>query len=171
MKHTARSIGVLPVLIGAVGAGAQVLPEELEPLRGVALDGTELVESSCSVLATNEGGSPTLRDVPGMHVLGRRKDDPLVLSAIDGVKINAIVCWRSAARFAEGDYLVLERLGYPLYVKTESNEEAAERTVVLEMSGGQFRIRLLSGPAFTEAERDEMLRVLDQFQSEVGAGA
>jgi hypothetical protein len=36
-----------------------------------------------------------MRDVPGLEILNRRADDPLILTGVDGVTVNAVVCWRS----------------------------------------------------------------------------
>ena len=77
-----------------------------------------LSESSCSVLATHDRDKPTMRDVPGLEILNRHADEPLIITGVDGVTINAVVCWRSEARLAENDYLVTDA-GFPLYVKTD----------------------------------------------------
>jgi hypothetical protein len=121
-----------------------------------------LSEESCSILASEKGEQPTLRDVPGLRILDRRPDNPLVISADDGITINAIVCWRSEARFADNDYLVSEA-GFPLYVKADFEDEAKNRTVLLERVSGAFRIRMLSGPTWSEAEKEEMGRFISLF--------
>ena len=104
-------------------AMSQVLPEDLIPAAGLTLDGEELVEEECQVLSTNEGEKPEIRDVPGMHVLDRSRENPLRLYSTDEVTINAVICWRSTARFGPNDYLVADSLDVPLYIKTDFEEE------------------------------------------------
>ncbi len=123
-----------------------------------------LSEDSCSVLVTKKGEQPALQDAPGLKVLDRRPENPLVISADDGITINAIVCWRSEARFADNDYLVSEA-GFPLYVKADFEDEAKNRTVSLERINGSFRIRMLSGPKWSKAEEDEMGQFISLFEA------
>jgi hypothetical protein len=125
-----------------------------------------LSESSCSVLVTQgqDGEKPTMRDLPGLEILNRHADEPLIITAVDGVTINAVVCWRSEARLAEHDYLVTDA-GFPLYVKTDRQDESANRTLVLERSGGSFRVRLLSGPSLTDAEKVEIQHLLALYDT------
>jgi hypothetical protein len=126
-----------------------------------------LSSSRTRASSTNAGERAGLRDVPGMHVLGRSPESPLVIVPTDDVRINGVVCWRSSARFAANDYLVPESLGFPLYVKTEGEDETADRTVVLERIGGSLRVRLLAGPELTDSEREETVRVLRAFEESV----
>jgi hypothetical protein len=121
-----------------------------------------LTEESCSILASKEGEKPALRDAPGLSVLSLRPDSPLVIQAADGVKVNALVCWRSEARFSENDYLAIDA-GFPLYVKADFDDESLNRTLVLERSGGAFRARLVDGPALSVAEEDEIKRFLNLY--------
>jgi hypothetical protein len=123
-----------------------------------------LSESSCSVLVTQDRGKPTMRDVPGLEILNRRAGEPLILTGVDGVTVNAVVCWRSEARLAENDYLVTDA-GFPLYVKTDGQDESASRTLVLERSNGSFRARLLSGPSLTDAEKVEIQHFLALYDT------
>ena len=123
-----------------------------------------LTEDSCSAIATRAGEKPVMRDVPGLSILNRRPDEPLVLVGVDGVTINGIVCWRSEARLAENDYVPLEA-GFSLYIKTDRENDADSRTLVLEMAGGSFRARLLSGPALTDAEKMDIQRFLSAYEA------
>jgi hypothetical protein len=93
----------------------------------------------------------------------------LTLFGVDGVTVNAVVCWRSEARLAEEDYLVPEA-GFALYVKTDYTNEAANRTLVLELADTSFRARLLSGPALSDAEKQEIQRLLSLYNTKHQAG-
>jgi uncharacterized protein YegJ (DUF2314 family) len=126
--------------------------------------GATLSEESCSVLATHDGEPPAMREVPGLTILNRRADDPLTLVGVDGVTIKGVVCWRSEARLAENDYLVADA-GFPFYVKTDRQDESANRTLVLEGSGASFRVRLLSGPSLTDEEKTEIQRLLSLYNT------
>jgi len=166
------ALRLFPTLILAVAlpfapAVSQVLPEELVPASGLTLDGVELVEDACQVLSTNEGERPEIRDVPGMHVLDKNRENPLRLYSTDEVTINAVICWRSAARFSSNDYLVAETLEVPLYIKTDFEEEDANRTMALEKVAGGFRVRLLSGPDLTESEREDLVQVVRHFNEQI----
>lgn len=167
MRHLRDTAKVLIVLFIFVvhSAESRDPSENFVPARGQAFDGSELVENSCEVLATNEGEDPGLRSVPGMYVLGRSEDNPLVLMSTDDVKINGVVCWRSEAKFSATDYLIPERLEVPFYVKTESGDEATDRTVVLEKIGTSYRVRVLSGPLFTDSEKEAVIGLLQYFES------
>jgi hypothetical protein len=123
-----------------------------------------LTEASCSVLATREGEEPAMRDVPGLTILDRSSGAPFTLVGADGVKINAVVCWRSEARLAESDYTVPEA-GFAFYVKTDYADDAMNRTLALELIGSSFRVRLLSGPAFSDAEKLEIQRLLSLYET------
>jgi hypothetical protein len=136
----------------------------------VAVSGAVLTEDSCEVSSTTIGKKPELREVPGMHVLDQTEDDPLVLTSTADVKISSVMCWRSEARLAPNDYLVPHKTGFPFYIKTDTGNEATDRTIVLEKVSGSFRVRLLSGPAWSPAEEDEMVQALTLFNKRV-AGA
>ncbi len=148
-------------------AASQVLPEDLVPAVGRTLDGTEIVEDECQVLSTNEGEEPEMRHVPGMYVLEGTEEDPLRLFSTDGVTLNAVICWRSAPRFAPNDYLIPELLDIPLYIKTDFEDEEANRTMILEKSGGLFRVRLLAGPEWSESEGERIIQVLQHFELQI----
>ena len=158
------------VVLNAV-AGSQGAPVQPDQIRGVAVGGTELTEDSCEVLASTQGKKPELREVPGMHVLDRTEAAPLVLKSIPDVKISAIVCWRSEARLAPNDYLVPHSTGLPLYIKTDTGNEATDRTIALEIVSGSLRVHLVRGPAWSPAEGDEMKQALAVYNKRVAGGA
>jgi hypothetical protein len=170
MKHSAKLVLGCLVLLGSATASAQDTDAEPTPVQGVAINGTDLVEDSCEVLASIKDQSPELREVPGMHVLGRVESNPLVLHSSDDVKIKGVMCWRSEARLAANDYLVPHSTGVPLYIKTDTGNEAADRTIALEKVSGSFRVRLLSGPKWTPEEEKEVLQAIQLFISRAGKG-
>ena len=106
-----------------------------------------------------------------MHVLDRTVDDPLVLKSTPDVKISGVVCWRSEARLAPNDYPVPHTTGFSLYVKTDTGNEATDRTIALEKVSGSFGVRLLSGPAWSPAEENEMKQALTAYNKPFGGGA
>jgi hypothetical protein len=155
------------LLILSPVANSQDAPVQQGQVRGVAVSGAVLTENSCEVSSTTIGKKPELREVPGMHVLDKTEADPLVLTSTTDVKISSVMCWRSEARLAPNDYLVPHKTGFPFYIKTDTGNEATDRAIVLEKIGGSFRVRLLSGPAWSPAEEDEMVRALTLFNKRV----
>jgi hypothetical protein len=93
-----------------------------------------------------------------------------VLHSSDDVKIKGVMCWRSEARLAANDYLVPHSTGVPLYIKTDTGDEAADRTIALEKVRGSFRVRLLSGPKWTPEEEKEVLQAVQLFITRAGKG-
>jgi hypothetical protein len=128
--------------------------------------GNTLTESRCAVLATNDGEKATVRDVPGMSVLGRARSDPLKIAALPGVTLKAVVCWRSRAELSENDDLV-PLGGLSLYIKAdaENEDDPSIRTIVLEYTNSGFRVRLLHGTDWTAAEEEEMIRLMSLYNS------
>jgi hypothetical protein len=155
-------------LLMSVPAISQDADASSIPVRGVAVSGADLTEDSCEVLATTTGQSPALREVPGLHVLGRVESDPLVIQSTPDVKISGVMCWRSEAKLAANDYLVPHVTGIPLYIKTDTGTESADRTIALEKVNGSFRVRLLSGPHLTPDERSEMVQAMTLYNERVG---
>jgi hypothetical protein len=150
-------------LLVSAPASSQDSESEPTPVQGVAISGTDLTEDSCEVLASTKGESPKLREVPGMHVLGRVETDPLVIHSTEDVKIKGVMCWRSEAKLAPNDYLVPHKTGVPFYIKTDTGNEAADRTIALEKVSGSFRVRLLSGPDWTPDEEKEMQQAIQLY--------
>jgi hypothetical protein len=157
-------------LLGSAAANAQNADAESTPVQGVAISGTDLTEDSCEVLSSTQGQRPELREVPGMHVLGRVETDPLVVHSTAEVQIKGVMCWRSEAKLAPNDYLVPHSTGIPLYIKTDTGNEATDRTIALEKINGGIRVRLLSGPHWTPAEEKEMVQAMTLYNKRVAGG-
>ncbi len=171
MRNTGfRLCVILATGVCVSAAHSQVLPEDLVPAVGRTLDGTEIIEDECQVLSTNAGEEPELRAVPGMYVLDRTEEEPLQLFSTEDVTLNAVICWRSAPRFAPNDYLIPELLGIPLYIKTDFQDEDANRTMILEKRGGRFRVRLLAGPEWSESEGEQVIQTLQHFELQINGG-
>lgn len=114
-----------------------------------------LSEESCSVVITQGDGKVDYGKVDGLKVRERDPNAALSLGADKAdVVIKGIVCWRSEARFAKHDYLVARQ--YPLYMKSEHEDEARSRTAALEYASAGFRVRLLDGLPWSAAEQEEI---------------
>lgn len=131
-----------------------------------AAQAAPLTEDGCSILVTTDGLKPELHDVPGLSVLELRPEAPLSFELEEGVKVNAIVCWRSEAKLADHDDMVTDA-GFAFFVKTELEDASRDRTLVLERAGGSYRVRLASGPEWTDAERAEINDVLRLYEARV----
>jgi hypothetical protein len=134
-----------------------------QPVTGKTFNGEAITEDECQVLASVKGAKPALRDAPGVHVLGHTAADPLVLASTPEVSIKGLGCWRSEARLAPDDYLVPDRIGVPLFIKTDTGDATKDRAITLEKAGGSYRVRLLAGPAWSKAEEAEMIKALGVF--------
>jgi hypothetical protein len=173
MKAFARQhflLGYL-LLLASATVTAQEPDTQSAPVQGLSIGGADLTEDSCEVLASINSQSPELREVPGMHVLGRVETDPLVIHSTDEVKIKGVMCWRSEAKLAPNDYLVPHKTGVPLYIKTDTGNDATDRTIALEEVNAGIRVRLLSGPKWKPAEEAEMLKAMALFNKRVAGGA
>jgi hypothetical protein len=138
-------------------------------VQGVTISGSILIEDSCEVLASSKGQKAELREVPGLHALDRTEARPLAVPSTPDVKISGVMCWRSEARLAPNDYLVGTTTGLSLYIKTDTGDQATDRTIALEYINGGFRVRLLSGPDWTPSEEEEMKEAMAQFNKRARA--
>ncbi len=121
----------------------------------------ELIESSCAIVAQNDGEAH-MQTVPGLKVLGH-SDKPLKFEAEPGIKLIAIACERSEARFVITDAIVPQS-GLPLYVSSNANDgEHAARTVSLDLANGSFRIRLVEGKPWSSDEKAQIIKLLEEL--------
>jgi hypothetical protein len=144
-------------------AGSEDPDAGFVPVQGVSIRGQVLTEIGCELLVTTSSGASELRQIPGMHVLGRERVDPLIPPSTSDLKVSAVSCWRSAARFASNDYLVPHVTGYPLFIKTYMGDQSPVRVNVLEKAGGSLRIRLVQGSDWTPTEESEMKEAIELF--------
>ena len=155
------------VLLTCTTASSQESRTPATQVQGVAINGSVLTEDSCEVLASTKGNKRELREAPGLHVLDRTEANPPVIASTADVKISGVMCWRSEARLAPNDLLVPNASGISLYIKTDTGNQATDRTIALEKVNGSFRVRLLSGPDWTPAEEAEMIEAMTLFNKRV----
>jgi len=172
MKNSKNKLALaatLASLLAATAVQAQESAEAPPPVSGQSVSGVSITEDGCEILGSDNGAKPELTAVPGMHVLGRDESNPLKLNAHDGVKLLAVMCWRSEARLSRTDYLVIDKIGVPLYIRTDTGDSAKDRAISLERSGGSYRVRLLSGPELSEAEKEEMISAMTLFNKKTSS--
>lgn len=121
----------------------------------------ELKEIACGRSLEKPGATPQLVLDPSLHVLEQTragKFDPGAPPA--GYAIKSIFCARSDIVPAPTDYKVVQS-GYPLMIFTRDKDDKANRTriAVLEMSGGQLRVRSVGQAGFTP----DMIRRIQTF--------
>lgn len=92
------------------------------------------------------------REAPGLKLLGTTGP----LAAPSG--ITAVICDRDALVPADGDDRVLDQLSVPLYLRQ------GDRVAVLEMSQGQYRVRMVAGEIAPE-EAAAVQTALNAFQT------
>ena len=143
--------------------------KEIEPVSGKTPDGGVINESTCGVLAAKSGLPADVYAVGGLHALGVTADKPLRVIQSSEMKIKGVVCWRSEARLVATDYLVPRQTGLPLYIKTDTEDEARNRTIVLELAGGSYRVRQLSGPEWSAVEEEEMIKLMTSYNQRMPA--
>src|SRR5678816_1379647 len=103
MKNSKNKLALaatLASLLAATAVQAQETAEAPPPVSGQSVSGVSITEDGCEILGSDNGAKPELTAVPGMHVLGRDESNPLKLNAHDGVKLLAVMCWRSEARLS-----------------------------------------------------------------------
>jgi len=134
------------ILAGSVAAAAPAMadtPAELGCGRAIVKDGTEqlVLDANLHVLEQTSGGAFDAGPVP------------------PGASIKSIFCARSDIVPAPSDYKVVQA-GYPLMLFTRDKVGLGRtRIAVLEMSGGQLRLRSVGQIGFTP----EMTRRIQIF--------
>jgi hypothetical protein len=170
MKRHLRFIGMLSLVFACLPTQSQVTEADLKPVHGFSVRGQALVEDECQIVSRTADQAAEIRGVPGMHVIDRTPQAPLVLTTTHDVQIDAIICWRSKALLAPNDYLVPLRSGYRLIIKTDLHDDKANRTISLERTEGSFRVRLLAGPTWTKADEEEMKAAIELFMAQGDKG-
>tara|TARA_R110002096_G_scaffold433642_1_gene652821 strand:- start:583 stop:1014 length:432 start_codon:yes stop_codon:yes gene_type:complete len=118
----------------------------------------ELVEYECSAMFQVDG-QVQMQALPPEEFSILSYDDETEFAGLigpDNAETVAILCHRSSVIPAANDYQVL-RAGYPFYIKN------SDRTVVLELSGGEYRLRLLDGPSFSKSDEEAIRGMLDSY--------
>lgn len=119
---------------------------------------------TCGVIAGPPGGETKFQPVAGLSVLRQTEGvGSFAVTAPEGQKVAAIMCSRSDIVPAPHDYKVL-LAGYPLYLKSEDGT----LTIVLEISGGQLRVRALA-PIGSQEMMEKIQAALNAMQTEMDA--
>ena len=122
----------------------------------------ELKEIACGKSMAKDGAAPQLVMDDTLHVMEQTRTsarfDPG--TPPPGYTIKSIFCARSDIVPAPSDYKVVAA-GYPLMIFARDKEDRAGRTriAVLEMSGGQLRVRSVGQDSFTP----DMVRRIQVF--------
>ncbi|HEX4027078.1 MAG TPA: hypothetical protein VHX18_05615 [Rhizomicrobium sp.] len=118
-------------------------------LAGASASADELKEFRCGRTLETQGGLPQLVVDDQLHVLDRTsanaKFDPGPVPP--GASIKSIFCARSDIVPAPSDYKVVEA-GYPLTIFAR-DASGKTRIAVLELDGGQLRLRSVGEIGFT----------------------
>jgi hypothetical protein len=124
----------------------------------------EITETTCDVLAT--GSDDQVHTIlEGVKVL-----EPTRLAATFSIAIPqgyrgaSIRCQRDDLVPAENDWKVLSA-GYPLYIEDTLTGQLG----ALELSGGQFRFRAVTGAKMTDDQIRRLQTRLDQLQTAMDA--
>ena len=127
-------------------------------LSSTALSAPPLVETACSAIVQSDGGATTVVNDDNLKVLEQTRGEATFAYARKDTQ--AIRCIRNDLVPAVSDYKVL-RAGFPLDI-VESNG-GGSRIGVLEVSGGQFRFRMVQGEV-TADERQRLTSRLNEIQ-------
>jgi hypothetical protein len=125
----------------------------------IAAEPLPLTEDECQAVVEPADGPAEVRDLPGVVVLDEKATTPFVPPVLDDAKVKTIVCWRSQARFVQSDRRVPDA-GFKLAVKSRGEKDGEDRTLILEKMNGGYRIRALQGGAFTPAEQEQVVELL-----------
>ena len=150
MRHTVFGT-ILVCLVLAVPAGAQ-----------------ELQEIRCGKVLARDGVPSQLVMDDSLHVLaqtGSGRFDPGAAPA--GTAIKSIFCARSDIVPAPSDYKVVAA-GYPLTLYARRPQDRGTRIAVLELNGGQLRLRSVGQLGFTPEMTHRIQTVLDTSLPQFG---
>lgn len=125
-----------------------------------ALRAEALKEYGCGVTYYEEGVSkPQYMNMPYFRMLDYNDDVELVeFQPPKGIKVTAIICERSSIVPYKYDFMAL-KAGYVMYVRS------GESVLVIELEGGKFVTRLVSGEPLTSEEREKVSAITKYFQS------
>jgi hypothetical protein len=130
----------------------------------------ELQEIACGRSLEKDGAPSQLVMDPSLHVMDQTragKFDPG--TPPPGYTIKAIFCARSDIVPASSDYKVVQA-GYPLMIFARDKNKKGGRTriAVLEMNGGQLRVRSAGESGFTPEMVSRIQTFLDASLPEFG---
>lgn len=139
------------VVLSPMLAYKSVSAAEVDPLK----------ETSCKFLLSAESAESEIIEVPGLSVLHPPEDQPsFVVEQMDGARLEAVICRRSRGEFADQDVRVLDA-GFAFYVNSGSGE--GQQTLVLEFTEVGYRVRVVAGPAPSEAQANSLRTQIGRF--------
>ena len=121
-----------------------------------------LAESFCAEMALGPDGKTRIAMDPALHVLNG--PDKLTPKPPATGTLSAIMCIRNSLALDARDDRIITDLGVPFYL----SKPGTGATMVLEMSGGEYRIHFVQG-AMTPDEATINRQRLNQFQKRAGA--
>ena len=130
----------------------------------------DLKEIGCGRSLEKDGAPTQLVMDQSLHVLGQTRAGKFDPGAPPpGYIVKSIFCARSDVVPAPSDYKVVQA-GYPLMIFARDKEERGGRTriAVLEMSGGQLRVRSAGQAGFTPDMVSRIQAFLDTSLPEFG---
>jgi len=120
----------------------------------------DIIEYGCAVLAQKQDGTVD-RILPETKVLAAtRSPVKFGITLPPGYSHASVQCFRSDFIPEENDWKVIWS-GYPLYI----SERQTRRGIVLELSGGQVRVRLLNDVTLSADEKDRLQKRINQLQT------
>ncbi len=120
-------------------------------------------EGRCFALIKKEAGTIERQELESFSVLAQTNTaEEFTLPTEVTEKPGGILCVRSSVVPAANDYKVVVA-GIPFNISTDEPEEA-RRVIVVEMSEGQFRARLLRGE-LSDSERQGIDQRLNEYQA------
>jgi hypothetical protein len=129
----------------------------------------KLTEIACGRSLEKDGAPSQLVLDPSLHVMAQTRDadkfDPG--AAPPGYAVKSIFCARSDIVPAPFDYKVVQA-GYPLMIFARDKSANRTRIAVLEMSGGQLRLRSVGQAGFTPEMIGRIQAFLDASLPEFG---
>ena len=131
----------------------------------------ELKEIACGKSLAKDGAAPQLVMDDALHVMEQTRANARFDPGAPppGATIKSIFCARSDIVPAPSDYKVVQA-GYPLMIFARDKDDKANRTriAVLEMNGGQLRVRSVGQAGFTPDMIQRIQAFLDMSLPEFG---
>jgi len=157
MKHGIRDAFLACLLLAVAGAASPTTADELK-------------EIGCGKELVKDGGLPQLVVDDKLHVLDQTRIDGKFDPGPppSGYRITSIFCARSDIVPAAGDYKVVEA-GYPLTIfARDPADKGRTRIAVLELNGGQLRMRSVGELGFTPEMAHRIQAFLDSSLPQFG---
>jgi hypothetical protein len=124
----------------------------------------------CRIIAETPDNPPkyVTADAPSM-IQATESEKPFKIEMPGGYKAHSVMCGRLDIVPAPNDYKIVVA-GYPLYI-LDIGVGHPTRIGALEIVGGQFRFRMIEGPALTDGLSARVQKRLEEFQTKGQATA